>query len=180
MAFHARGELGRKRFLLDAGGELVQRGEEFLARQLLLALVVVGARLHRAHRDDLVAGAGEEQDLRAVGTLLEPLQPVEAVAASEHVIEDHRLVGAERKIGGREVAFQRVELVDGPGRPVLLDVMRKQATQRDAVMIPLEVVTTQRPSCLWIDSIRPRIGTTSPASTSISPIRGPWINAIPR
>ncbi len=107
----------------------MQRGEQLLARQLLLALVVIGTRLHRAHGDDLVAGAGEEQDLRAVGALLQPLQPFEAVAAAEHVVEDHRLVGAQRELGPRKVTLERVVFVDDPVGPALPDVMGEQAAQ---------------------------------------------------
>ncbi len=129
MAFHARGELGREGPLLGTRGQLVQRRQQLLARQLLLALVVVGARLHRAHGDDLVAGAGEEQDLRAVGALLEPLQPLEAVAAPEHVVEDHRLVGTQRELRRGKVVLQRVVLVDDPVRPALLDVVAEQVAQ---------------------------------------------------
>ena len=82
LAFHARRELRREGPFRCACGQVAQRGDQLLARQLLLALVVVGAGLHRAHRDDLVAGAGQEQDLRAVGALLELLQPLQAVAAA--------------------------------------------------------------------------------------------------
>src|SRR6266480_99852 len=67
VAFHARGELGRKRPLARAGSEVADGGDQFLSRQFLLALVVVRAGLHGAHRDDLVACSREKQDRRAVG-----------------------------------------------------------------------------------------------------------------
>src|SRR5205823_14326058 len=75
------------------------------------------------------AGAGEEQHLRAVGALLELREPVEAVAAPEHVIEDQRLVGAEREVGAREVALERIQLVYRRVLPALLDVMAEEAPQ---------------------------------------------------
>ena len=94
LAFHARGELGRKRPLARAGSEVADGGDQFLSRQFLLALVVVRAGLHGAHRDDLVACSREKQDRRAVGAALEFLQPLQAVAAPQHVVQDHDVVAA--------------------------------------------------------------------------------------
>src|SRR5260221_158443 len=80
MALDARGDLFGAGALDGIRREVAQRGDEPLARQLLLALIVVRAGLHRAHGDDLVARAGEKEDLGAVAPLLQALQPVEAVA----------------------------------------------------------------------------------------------------
>src|SRR4051794_22266863 len=56
---------------------------------------------------------------------------------------------------------------------------RRSGDQRPVVIRPLEVTTTQRPSCLRIASTRPSPGTRSPCSTSILPIL-PSIRAVPR
>src|SRR6185369_14057134 len=96
-----------------------------------LALVVVGARLHRLHGDHLVAGAGQEQDLRATGTALELGEPLQAVAvlASQHVVENHHIVAAEGKLGSRDRLQLGIVVIDHAVRPLRGDVMRQQRVQ---------------------------------------------------
>jgi hypothetical protein len=111
--------------------QVAQRRDEPLACQLLLALVVVGPRLHRLDGDHLVAGAGQEQDLRAIGAGLELRQPLEAIAvlASEHVVQDHDVVASEREVGPGNGLRLRVVVVDVGVRPLGRHVMREQRVQ---------------------------------------------------
>src|SRR3990172_1740784 len=64
--------------------------------------------------------------IRAATDLGEPLQ---AVAAAEHVVEDHHVVGAERERLPGHVAGERVVLLDLGPRPLLLQVMREEVSQ---------------------------------------------------
>src|SRR6267143_2147314 len=107
VAFHARGELGRNRPFARMGSEVADGSDQLLSRQFLLALVVVRAGLHGAHRDDRVACSREKQDRRAVGAALEFLQPLQAVAAPQHVVEDHYVVVAERNRRWGNVMVER-------------------------------------------------------------------------
>ena len=143
VAFQARGEV-RRHGALDLGrGELADRRDQLFARELLLALVVVGAGLHRAHGDDLVAGTGEEEDLRTVLALLEDLQPLQAVAAPEHVVEHHDVVVPQRERRVGDVALQRIVGFDLGIGPLAADVARQQVAQ---VLIVVDEQDAHRPT----------------------------------
>src|SRR6185295_10275 len=131
LTFEARRELGGEGLLGGVAGEVAQRRNQPLAGQLLLSLVVVGARLHRLHGDHLVAGAGQEQDLRAVGAALELGEPLETVAvlAPEHVIEDQDVVAPERELGPGDRLQLGVVVVDDRVRPLGGYVVRQQRVQ---------------------------------------------------
>ena len=108
---------------------VAHRIEQALAGQFLLAQIVVRAVFHRAHRGHLVAGAGEEDDRRAIRALLELVQPFQPVAAAEHVIQDHHVVTAERKRRVRHVTRERVILLDLGIRPFLHEMALQQVAQ---------------------------------------------------
>ncbi len=162
--FHARGDLGRHGLLQRALRQLADRGDQLLARQLLLALIVVRAVLHRAHGDRFVARAGEEKHRRAVAAGLEIAQPLEAVAAPEHVVEDHGVEFAERERSIRHLALERIEQLDLERRPFQLEVAREDVPQILVVVDDQDLHGS--PACL---ATLPRLSTIPPRPARLCP-----------